>query len=154
MTTLEEAKRLADNVRAGTYISISISKQFKDSEILKAWKGHTLIKSTEGMIVRLGIETSATKPYRDTNTTAGALSFGKWLEKYEGFILEYNETYYLRFYSTLREGAQGHTVYKLDGEEITKEELIKKGVISEKKPNAMGVFLVKLDNLTINSKKK
>lgn len=130
-------------IKNGAYTSVEFCT-FKTP--LKAFKGHEIKKVTKG-IYRLGIAYKNLASKKDVVTEK--LPYGKWVDKWVNKLIEKDGEYQLRLYSTNNRKHKVHTQWYLDGKEITKEELIEMGAISESmaKSHHTELFNVHLENI-------
>ena len=139
--TREEFEQL--NIKNGKWVAIKYSSNPKP---LKEFKNHTITKVTEG-VYRLGIAYCNLKSKIGVKTEN--LPYGHWESEFKNLLLSHDGNDYLRIYTTNNPKHKSHTTYYLDGEEITKEELIEMGAMSESqsKSKHTELFNVKLENV-------
>lgn len=75
----------------------------------------------------------------------GGLPWGKWVEGLEGLVIEHKGNYYLRVASAYSNN--GKSIYLLNGEEVSKEEVI--AMLGEKKVQSANpdVYNIKFENI-------
>lgn len=134
------------NFKHGTIHSVHYVRPVKT---LKAYAGHTLEKETIGNY-RIGCSYQNLSTHKGEQT--GSLSYGEW--EYSNEIIHSvtksgEETYQLRLTTTGNSKIPAQVRYYLDGELISPEDLVARGVVgpSTVAPEQREVFNVKLDNI-------
>lgn len=145
---IQEYKDL--NLRPGTIHSIHWKRELSNAEVLKDFRGR-VAKETIGNF-RIGIDYSNMAINKDKIT--GSLPYGFFEYSNEIIYSPSTDTYQLRLTQTMNEKVKPHTQYYLDGEKITKEELIEMNALGSKErnpkpfnPMERPVFNVKLNNI-------
>ena len=113
----EKVFEILRKVKRGRYISLKKTKDL----------GHGVTKVSE-MIVRLGVDYSNMKINEGRQT--GSLSWGHWVEGYEGFALEHKGVYDLRVTSSYSKHVKS-SYYDMDGEEISRDQAA--AIVGEKR---------------------
>lgn len=128
-------------IKNGAFTSVEYCSYPKP---LKAYKGHEIKKVTKG-IYRLGIAYKNLASKKDIQTEK--LPYGQWVDNWVNKLIERDGKYQLRLYMTNNRKHKSHTKWYLDGQEITKQELIEMGAISESNSNHIEMFNVHLENV-------
>ena len=138
MTNQEILTRLAES-KKGRYINLTKSKDL----------GQGIIKESD-MVIRLGVAYANMQINEDRQT--GQLPWGKWVEGLENFVVEHKGNYYLRITSTDPANPESGsdviaTRYLMNGQEISKEQVI--AIVGEAKlsGSASPVYNVKFENI-------
>ncbi len=138
MTNQEILTRLAES-KKGRYINLTKSKDL----------GQGIIKESD-MVIRLGVTYANMQINEDRQT--GQLPWGKWVEGLENLVVEHKGNYYLRITSTDPANPESGadviaTRYLMNGQEISKEQVI--AIVGETKlsGSASPVYNVKFENI-------
>lgn len=138
MTNQEILAKLAQ-VKKGRYINFTKIKDL----------GNGIIKESD-MVIRLGVAYANMKI--NANRETGPLPWGKWVEGLENLVVEHKGKYYLRITSTnpANPGSGADVIatrYLLNGQEISKEQVI--AMIGEEKlaTKPSPVYNVKFENI-------
>ena len=138
MTNQEILTRLAES-KKGRYINLTKSKDL----------GQGIIKESD-MVIRLGVAYANMQINEDRQT--GQLPWGKWVEGLENLVVEHKGNYYLRITSTDPANPESGadviaTRYLMNGQEISKEQVI--AIVGETKlsGSASPVYNVKFENI-------
>lgn len=133
--TLEKFNELQSSIKKGCFYKV----EFKS---IKELKGNTIEKYSSG-VYRLGISYKNIGKVKDIETHS--LPWGEW--QISNFILSHKETLYLRLYSSTCKYHKSKSFYKLNGKDITKNELLEMGLLKEQDKKELICFNIKLDNL-------
>ena len=130
--TNEEILRKMGNVKKGKYVALKKKKDLGNG-----------IEKVSDLVIRLGVDYSKMEVAKDK--VVGSLPWGSWVEGLEGLVIEHKGNYYLRVASAYSNN--GKSVYLLNGNEISKEEVI--SLIGEKKleSKALDVYNIKFENI-------
>ena len=138
MTNQEILIKLAES-KKGRYINLTKSKDL----------GQGIIKESD-MVIRLGVTYANMQINEDRQT--GQLPWGKWVEGLENLVVEHKGNYYLRITSTDPANPESGadviaTRYLMNGQEISKEQVI--AIVGEAKlsGSASPVYNVKFENI-------
>lgn len=146
MITLKQYQDL--NLRKGTIHSIHWKRTLSDSQVLKGFKGGRIEKETIG-VFRIGVDYSNMAINKDKVT--GSLPYGFFEYSNEILYSPSTDTYQLRLTKTMNQYHKPHVQWYLDGNPITKEELIEMNALGssqrESKSNDNPVFNVKLNDI-------
>ncbi len=131
MTNNEILNKLG-NVKKGKYISLKKKKDLGNG-----------IEKISDLVIRLGVDYANMKI--NEGREIGALPWGSWVEDLEGLVIEHKGNYYLRVASAYSNN--GKCVYLLNGNEISKEEVV--NLIGEKKveSKALDIYNIKFENI-------
>ena len=110
--TLEKFNELQKSIKKGCYYKI-------DFMSVKELKGNTIEKHSSG-VYRLGISYKNIGKVKDIGTHS--LPYGEW--ETLNFLIKHKESFQLRLYSSNCKNHKTKSFYKLNGKEITKQELI------------------------------
>ena len=133
--TLEKFNELQKSIKKGCYYKI-------DFMSVKELKGNTIEKHSSG-VYRLGISYKNIGKVKDIGTHS--LPYGEW--ETLNFLIKHKESFQLRLYSSNCKNHKTKSFYKLNGKEITKQELIEMGLLKEQQKKELICFNIKLDNL-------
>lgn len=146
---LQEYKDL--NLKSGTIHSIHWSRPLRDNEVLKGFKGGRIVKETIGNF-RIGVEYSNMAINKDKIT--GSLPYGFFEFENEIIYSPSSDTYQLRLTQTMNENMKPKVKWFLDGQEITRDELIEMNALGSTQrstkpfdPKENPVMNVKLENI-------
>ena len=130
--TNQEILNKMGNVKKGKYISLKKKKELGNG-----------IEKISDLVIRLGVDYANMKVAEGKEV--GGLPWGKWVKGLEGLVIEHKGNYYLRVASAYSNN--GKCVYLLNGNEISKEEVI--SLIGEKKveSKALDVYNIKFENI-------
>ena len=131
MTNQEILNKLG-SAKKGKYISLSKVKDLG--------KGITKVSD---LVIRLGVDYSKMKVTEGKEV--GGLPWGNWVEGLEGLVIEHKGNYYLRVASSYSNNNKSY--YYLDGQEVSKEEVI--ALLGEKKVQSGNpdVYNIKFENI-------
>lgn len=120
------------NVSKGKYVSLKKKKDL----------GNGVTKISD-LVIRLGVDYANMKVAEGKEV--GGLPWGKWVEGLEGLVIEHKGNYYLRVASAYSNN--GKSIYLLNGEEVSKEEVI--AMLGEKKVQSANpdVYNIKFENI-------
>lgn len=131
MTTQEILNQMG-NVKKGKYVSLKKKKDLGEG-----------IEKISDLVIRLGVDYANMKVAEGKEV--GGLPWGKWVEGLEGLVIEHKGNYYLRVASSYSNN--GKSIYLLNGNEISKEEVI--AILGEKKVQSSNpdVYNIKFENI-------
>lgn len=131
MTTQEILNQMG-NVKKGKYVSLKKKKDLGEG-----------IEKISDLVIRLGVDYANMKVAEGKEV--GGLPWGKWVEGLEGLVIEHKGNYYLRVASAYSNN--GKSIYLLNGNEISKEEVI--AILGEKKVLSANpdVYNIKFENI-------
>jgi len=131
MTTQEILNQMG-NVKKGKYVSLKKKKDLGEG-----------IEKISDIVIRLGVDYANMKVAEGKEV--GGLPWGKWVEGLEGLVIEHKGNYYLRVASSYSNN--GKSIYLLNGNEISKEEVI--AILGEKKVLSANpdVYNIKFENI-------
>lgn len=131
MTTQEILNQMG-NVKKGKYVSLKKKKDLGNG-----------IEKISDLVIRLGVDYANMKVAEGKEV--GGLPWGKWVEGLEGLVIEHKGNYYLRVASSYSNN--GKSIYLLNGNEISKEEVI--AILGEKKVLSANpdVYNIKFENI-------
>ena len=131
MTNNEILAKLSQ-AKKGKYIQLSKIKDL----------GNGVTKVSD-LVIRLGVDYANMKI--NEGREVGSLPWGHWVEGLEGLVIEHKGNYYLRVASAYSNN--GKCVYLLNGNEISKEEVV--SLVGEKKleSKALDVYNIKFENI-------
>lgn len=138
MKNQEILSKLAE-IKKGRYINFTKVKDL----------GKGIVKESD-MVIRLGVNYANMKINKDRET--GSLPWGKWVEGLENLVVEHKGNYYLRITSTDPANPESGadviaTRYLMDGQEISKAQVIEMIGESKLSGNASPVYNVKFENI-------
>lgn len=130
--TNQEILNKMGNVKKGKYVSLKKKKDLGNG-----------VEKISDLVIRLGVDYSKMEVAQGKEV--GSLPWGKWVEGLEGLVIEHKGNYYLRVASAYSNN--GKSIYLLNGNEISKEEVI--NLIGEKKleSKALDVYNIKFENI-------
>lgn len=138
MKNQEILTKLAE-IKKGRYFSLTKVKEL----------GKGIVKESD-MVIRLGVSYANMAINKDRET--GSLPWGQWVEGLENLVVEHKGNYYLRITSTDPANPESGadviaTRYLMEGQEISKAQVIE--MIGEKKlsGSASSVYTVKFENI-------
>ena len=131
MTTQQILDQMG-NVKKGKYVSLKKKKDLGEG-----------IEKISDIVIRLGVDYANMKVAEGKEV--GGLPWGKWVEGLEGLVIEHKGNYYLRVASSYSNN--GKSIYLLNGNEISKEEVI--AILGEKKVLSANpdVYNIKFENI-------
>ena len=131
MTTQEILNQMG-NVKKGKYVSLKKKKDLGNG-----------IEKISDLVISLGVDYANMKVAEGKEV--GGLPWGKWVEGLEGLVIEHKGNYYLRVASSYSNN--GKSIYLLNGNEISKEEVI--AILGEKKVLSANpdVYNIKFENI-------
>lgn len=132
--TNQEILNKMGNVKKGKYISLKKKKELGNG-----------IEKISDLVIRLGVDYANMKINENRETPIQPLKWGNWVKGLEGLVIEHKGNYYLRVASAYSNN--GKCVYLLNGNEISKEEVI--SLIGEKKVESgkPDVYNIKFENI-------
>jgi hypothetical protein len=138
MKNQEILSKLAE-IKKGRYINFTKVKDL----------GKGIVKESD-MVIRLGVNYANMKINKDRET--GSLPWGKWVEGLENLVVEHKGNYYLRITSTDPANPESGadviaTRYLMEGQEISKDQVIEMIGESKLSGNASPVYNVKFENI-------
>ena len=133
--TLEKFNELQKSIKKGSIYKI-------DFKSIKQVKGNTIEKYSSG-VYRLGISYKNIGKVKDITTHS--LPYGEWA--IANFIIKHNDNLQLRLYSSTCKYHKTKSTYLLNGQPITKNELLEMGLIKEQPKKELICFNIKLENL-------
>lgn len=120
-----------------------IEYETEPSATRKAFAGR--VKKCTTMVGRFGVKYANMKANEGKET--GPMIWGEFKDD-NNFIIEYNGKLYLRVTTSSLPNVKPKTIYLLDGEEITKENLIEMGALGNRKPTETPLVMnIKLENI-------
>lgn len=130
--TNQEILNKMGNVKKGKYISLKKKKDLGNG-----------VEKISDLVIRLGVDYANMKVAEGKEV--GSLPWGNWVEGLEGLVIEHKGNYYLRVASAYSNN--GKCVYLLNGNEISKEEVV--SLVGEKKleSKALNVYNIKFENI-------
>lgn len=130
--TNQEILNQMGNVKKGKYVSLKKKKDLGNG-----------IEKISDLVIRLGVDYANMKVAEGKEV--GGLPWGKWVEGLEGLVIEHKGNYYLRVASSYSNN--GKSIYLLNGNEISKEEVI--AILGEKKVQSANpdVYNIKFENI-------
>ena len=130
--TNEEILNKMGNVKKGKYVALKKKKDLGNG-----------VEKISDLVIRLGVDYANMEVAKDK--VVGSLPWGSWVEGLEGLVIEHKGNYYLRVASAYSNN--GKCVYLLNGNEISKEEVI--SLVGEKKleSKALDVYNIKFENI-------
>lgn len=138
--TLQELQNKISMIKKGTFVKFEIETEPKKKA---AFKNDTIKKYTK-MVARFGISYGNMATHKDK--IVGSLPYGEWVKGYEGYIIETNGNYQLRFYTSAVKSRE--TIYTFNGKPTTKEWLDQNNVLQKSSSNPNNdTFNVKIENI-------
>ncbi len=130
--TNEEILNKMGNVKKGKYISLKKKKDLGNG-----------IEKISDLVIRLGVDYANMEVAKGKEV--GSLPWGNWVEGLEGLVIEHKGNYYLRVASSYSNN--GKSIYLLNGNEISKEEVV--NLVGEKKleSKALDIYNIKFENI-------
>lgn len=138
MKNQEILTKLAE-IKKGRYFSLTKVKEL----------GKGIVKESD-MVIRLGVSYANMAINKDRET--GSLPWGQWVEGLENLVVEHKGNYYLRITSTDPANPESGadviaTRYLMEGQEISKAQVIEMIGESKLSGNASPVYNVKFENI-------
>ena len=130
--TNQEILNQIGKVKKGKYVSLKKKKDLGNG-----------IEKVSDLVIRLGVDYANMKVAEGKEV--GGLPWGHWVEGLEGLVIEHKGNYYLRVASSYSNN--GKSIYLLNGNEISKEEVI--AILGEKKVQSANpdVYNIKFENI-------
>lgn len=142
---LEQAISVLETVKKGAYIVIEWTRNVPVLKGYEKINGETQVQKSCSGVFRLGVEYANLSENLGVET--GSLPYGKYVENFPNYIIEYNGKYYLRITTTKNHKTK--STYTINGVETTKEYLQENKVISNSKSSQdLLVFNVCLNDIT------
>ena len=133
--TFQQIIDLQKFIKKGCYYKID----FKSVQTLK---GNTIEKFTSG-VGRFGLAYKNLKENKDIVTNS--LPYGEW--EIANFVIRNKDKLQVRIYPSRCKNHKMKSFYKLNGQDITKEELIEMGLLKVKPHKEISCFNIMLENL-------
>lgn len=137
--TKNEIISTIENIKKGAFYKFEIATPQKT---LSAHKSDIVKKYTK-MVARFGIEYGKMKTHKDK--IVGSLPWGEWVNGYEGYLIEYKENTYLRFYTSAVKSMVNQ--YTLNGVVVDKQWLQDNKYISSASRTPSDTFVVNINNI-------
>lgn len=151
---LSEVQQIVNSSKKGTIHTVAWSKTLGNGDAKKDFRNR-IQKQVIGYF-RVGVTYSNMEKVKimrgdPTQDVASVLPWGHWLENYTNTIIEHKDKYYLRLTAAFNSNLKIKTKWFLDGEEVTKEQLIEMdalGASQRKENNDIICFSVDINNIT------
>lgn len=133
--TINEFTTIQNKIKKGCFYKI----EYKS---IKELKGNTIEKHTNG-VFKMGINYKNLKVNKDKETKS--LPYGEW--EITNFIIKHKDSFQLRLYPSQCKKHKTKSFYLLNGNPITKNELLEMGLLKEQDKKEIVCFNIKLENL-------